>query len=144
MTNSDLLSVLLIALGLSADCFAVALSGSIARKRHSPRQIFLVASSFGFFQFLMPVLGWLTGQLVLNVIASYDHWLAFALLSCVGGKMLWEALQSKDDGRKTSDISKGFTLLLLSVATSIDALAVGFSFAFLNLNIVLSSLTIGI
>ena len=113
-------------------------------KHPSRIQVARVATSFGFFQFLMPVLGWLTGQLVVNAIASYDHWYAFPLLAFVGGKMLWESLHKTDDHEKSADISKGLTLLLLSVATSIDALAIGFSFAFLNLNIILSSLTIGI
>src|ERR1035437_7770575 len=143
MTYADLLSILLIALGVSADCFAVALSGSITMKHLSHAQVGRVSASFGFFQFLMPVVGWLTGQLLVKAIASYDHWIAFALLSFVGGKMLWESLHHKGDDHKPGDISKGLTLLFLSLATSIDALAVGFSFAFLKMNIWVSSITIG-
>ena len=144
MINADLLSILLIALGLSADCFAVALSGSITMKNLSLAQVGRVSSSFGFFQFLMPVVGWFAGQILVNAIASYDHWIAFALLAFVGGKMLWESLHHKENAHEHPDISRGFTLLFLSVATSIDALAVGFSFAFLKMNIMVSSITIGI
>jgi len=92
----------------------------------------------------MPVLGWLAGRTVVELIASYDHWLAFGLLALVGGRMIWESLRSKEGHREERDISKGLLLLTLSIATSIDALAVGLSFAFLKINIVLAGVTIGI
>ena len=144
MSGTDFLSILLIALGLSADCFAVALSASISQRTSSFWQVFRVALSFGIFQAMMPVLGWLAGRTVVDLIANYDHWLAFGLLAFVGGRMLWESLHDSDDKLRETDISKGLLLLTLSIATSIDALAVGLSFAFLETNIVLASSTIGI
>lgn len=142
--NGDFLSILLIAVGLSADCFAVALSGGIANRNHSLLQALRVSFSFGFFQSLMLVLGWLAGRTVVEFISSFDHWIAFALLAFVGGKMLWEAFHPEDDEEKEIDISRGFLLLTLSIATSIDSLAVGLSFAFLEVNIGLAIPVIGI
>lgn len=143
MLEIDFLSISLVAIGLSADCFAVALSGGISNRNHSWLQIFRVAFSFGLFQSLMPVLGWLAGRTVIDFIADYDHWVAFALLAVVSGRMLWEAFRSEDGQVKEADITRGFTLLTLSIATSIDALAVGLSFAFSKVNIALASSTIG-
>jgi putative Mn2+ efflux pump MntP len=143
VSNGNLLSILLIAIGLSADCFAVAIGGGIAQKNHSwPRRL-RVSLSFGLFQALMPVLGWLAGRTVVGVIADYDHWVAFALLAIVGGKMLWESFRPERSQDKERDITKGLLLIALSLATSIDALAVGLSFAFLKVNIGMASLTIG-
>ncbi|HEX9897100.1 MAG TPA: manganese efflux pump MntP family protein [Dehalococcoidales bacterium] len=139
----EFLSVFLIALGLSADCFAVALSASIANRNHSPLQVIKVSFSFGFFQALMPVIGWLAGKTIVDFIASFDHWVAFGLLVFVGGKMLWEAFHHEKD-EKPADISRGLLLLTLSIATSLDALAVGLAFAFEDVNIWLASPTIGI
>ena len=140
----EFLTVFLIALGLAADCFVVALGGSISRKNLSFPQMGRVSLSFGIFQAIMPVLGWLAGLTVVNLVAGYDHWVALALLSFVGGKMLWESFHSKDGQSENADITKGWLLLTLSVATSIDALAVGLTFAFVKVNILLASLTIGI
>ena len=144
MPNIDFLAVLLIAIGLSADCFAVALSSSISKRTLSFLQIIRVSFSFGAFQAIMPVLGWLAGRSIVDFIAGYDHWLAFALLALVGGRMVWESFRKKEHRSKITDVTKTVSLLLLSVATSIDALAVGLSFAFIKTNIVLASLTIGI
>ena len=144
MFSIDFLSILLIAIGLSADCFAVAMSASIARGTISLLQIFRVALFFGGFQALMPVLGWLAGRTIVGYIADYDHWLAFILLAIVGGRMIWESFHDKDVHRKKIDITRVFTLLILSVATSIDALAVGLTFAFLKTSIVIASSTIGV
>ena len=141
--NGNLLSIFLIAIGLSADCFAVALSGGISNKNHSwPRRL-RVSFSFGLFQALMPVLGWLAGRTVVEFIADYDHWVAFALLVIVSGRMLWESFRPERSQDKEVDITKGFLLITLSVATSIDALAVGLSFAFWEVNISMASLAIG-
>jgi putative Mn2+ efflux pump MntP len=92
----------------------------------------------------MPVLGWLAGRTVVDLISGYDHWLAFFLLAFIGSRMIWQSLSHKDVRRENTDITKGYLLLTLSVATSIDALAVGLSFAFLKVNIGLASGTIGI
>lgn len=136
-------AILIIAIGMSTDCFAVALSGSISLGSSSFIQVLRTALSFGFFQAMMPVLGWLAGRTVVGLISVYDHWLAFGLLLLVGSRMLWASRRSGEDGGVSSDITKGWLLLTLSVATSIDALAVGLSFAFMQVNIVLASATIG-
>ena len=91
----------------------------------------------------MPVLGWLAGRTIVGYVENYDHWVAFALLAFVGGRMLWESFHSEHDTKKT-DVTRGMPLLVLSIATSIDAMAVGLSFAFLEVNMVVASLTIGI
>ncbi len=88
----SLVSILLVAIGLSADCFAVALSGGITAVEGSSRRILRVAASFGLFQAIMPVLGWLAGKTVVDLISGYDHWIAFGLLAIVSGRMFWEAL----------------------------------------------------
>ena len=144
MTDGNFISILLIAIGLAADCFAVALSGGISNKNLSWPQWLRVAFSFGFFQAMMPVLGWLAGRTVVEYIEDYDHWIAFGLLVIIGGRMLWEAFRPEDEEANRNDISKGLVLITLSIATSIDALAVGLSFAFLEVNIGLASGTIGI
>ena len=143
MPTADFLSILLIAIGLSADCFTVAVGSSISNRTVSILSVLRVSLSFGFFQALMPVLGWLLGQTIAELIASYDHWLAFTLLSIVGSRMIWQSFSKKDDHTEKSDISKGFLLIILSVATSIDALAVGLTFAFIEINIIPASLIIG-
>ncbi len=140
----EFLSIFLIALGLAADCFAVALSGSISMRTLSFLQVFRTSLSFGIFQGLMPVLGWLAGRTVVELIAGYDHWLAFVLLALVGSRMTWKSFRSRDGRSENTDITKGFLLLTLSVATSIDALAVGLSFAFLKINIALAGSTIAV
>lgn len=137
-------SVLLIALGLSADCFAVALGGSIAMRSLSRLQVLRAAIAFGFFQALMPALGWLIGQTVVDLIADYDHWVAFGLLAIVGGHMLWESFRHHGGRAGRTDITKGLPLLVLSLATSIDALAVGLTFPFIEVNVAVASPTIGV
>jgi putative Mn2+ efflux pump MntP len=139
----DVLSIILIALALSADCFAVALSGSIYIKTPSLAPVLRTAATFGTFQAIMPALGWLAGRTVVDLISSYDHWIAFVLLALVGGRMIWESFHQRS-GTKQIDISQGILLVTLAVATSIDALAVGLTFAFLKVNIVIACLIIGI
>ena len=143
MINGDFLSVFLIAIGLSADCFAVALSAGISHINHRWSRILRVSFSFGLFQALMPVIGWLAGRTVVEIIADYDHWVAFVLLAVVSGRMFWEAFHPERSEGKEVDVTRGFMLLTLSIATSIDSLAVGLSFAFLNVNIALASPIIG-
>ncbi len=144
MNNTDFLSIFLIAIGLSADCFAVALSASITAKNPNRLQVLRMAAMFGLFQALMPVLGWLAGQTVVKFIASYDHFVAFALLAIVGGRMIWESFHHKSEHERPTDVTKGWMLLTLAVATSIDALAVGLSLAFIEVNIALASIVIGV
>lgn len=144
MSSTGFASILIIALGLSADCFAVALSYSISRRRFSFRQFLRFPLAFGIFQALMVVLGWLVGRTVIEFISAYDHWLAFGLLIIIGGRMVWESFHEKGKGKTEKDISGWFTLFALSIATSIDALAVGLSFAFLRVDITIASATIGV
>ncbi len=134
------IEILLLALALSMDAFSVALMAGL-KGCSSLRQTLRLAGAFGFFQFAMPLAGWLLAGQAQNFIAAFDHWVAFGLLTLVGGKMLWDA---KDLKENDSDPTLGGTLLILAIATSIDALAVGVSFAALNVNIFTASLIIGI
>jgi len=146
MTVAELLSILFIAVSLSADCFAVALGGGVSLKNLRTIQIWRTALAFGIAQIIMPVIGWAVGRTVIDLISGYDHWVAFGLLAIVGGRMLWEAFHEKPGGERLkegADFTRGFLLFTMSVATSIDALAVGLSFAFLKTDIVYSSLIIG-
>lgn len=140
----DLPSIVLIAIGLSADCFAVALGFSISTKRITVSRTLRVCFAFGCAQAIMPVLGWLGGRTIIDLISDYDHWVAFGLLFFIGARMIWESFRSKEGEHQKRDISKGLPLLTLAVATSIDALAVGLSFAFLSVNIAVAALTIGV
>jgi putative Mn2+ efflux pump MntP len=144
MSLSEYFSILLIALGLSADCFAVALGGSISLRRIRYIQIFRTALAFGIAQTVMPLIGWAAGRTVTDFISGFDHWVAFGLLLIVGFRMLWEAFHEKDERAEGTDISRGWLLFTLAVATSIDSLAVGLSFAFLNINILWASSIIGV
>lgn len=134
-----------IAVALAMDAFAVALATGICLGRARPVQTLRMAAAFGLFQGLMPVAGWVLGLTVRQYIETYDHWTAFAMLALVGGKMLWEGLSGNadDPGCEPKDPTRGGQLLLLAVATSIDALAVGLSFAVLGEPIALPALVIG-
>ncbi len=140
----EFLSILLIALGLSADCFAVALSGSIAMKTVTRLKVLRISFAFGLFQFIMALLGWLAGRTIVELVSAYDHWVAFALLVIVGGRMIWESRRKEEEHTRSTDITRGIVLLTLSVATSIDSLAVGLSLAFIKIDIVIAGSIIGI
>jgi manganese efflux pump family protein len=144
LNNLDFVSVLIIALGLSADCFAVAFGGSCSAKKITTVQVLRISFFFGAFQAIMPTLGWLLGRTFVDLIGPYDHWLVFGLLAFVGGRMVWEFFHDKEESEKEVDITRGVRLLILSFATSIDALAAGLSFALLEVNIVLAVVTIGV
>jgi putative Mn2+ efflux pump MntP len=126
------------------DAFAVAIVAGLTLKRLTGRHVFRLAFHFGLFQALMPVLGWLAGRAVYQYIAAVDHWIAFALLAFVGGRMSWGACQGGGDDRDERDPTSGWNLVILSVATSIDALAVGLSLAMIGSPIVVPSLVIGV
>lgn len=121
--------ILLISIGLAMDCFAVSFSVGAGRNRPVLHYIFLMAFSFGFFQAFMPVIGWLGGEAVVAYIEQFGPWIACAVLGFIGGKMIFDAIHPQGEIPSASDVTKAGTLLLLSVATSIDALAVGFSFS---------------
>jgi putative Mn2+ efflux pump MntP len=143
MSATGIISILLIALSLSADCFAVALGGAVSMKKLRRVQILRTAGAFGLAQAVMPLIGFGLGRAVVRFIGSYDHWVVFGLLLIIGGRMLWEAFHEKDEG-EGADITRGWLLLSMTLATSIDSLAVGLSFAFLEINIGFSVVTIGI
>ena len=132
------------ALGLAMDAFAVALATSATLGSVSRRQVFRFAFHFGLFQALMPTLGWLVGRIVDPYICDWDHWVAFALLAVVGGKAIHGAIWGDEDGPAKSDPTRGWTLVALSVATSIDAFAIGLSFAMLRISIWYPALVIGL
>ncbi len=138
--------ILLIALGLSMDAFAVALaSGATMKRLHLPRAL-KMGLFFGGFQAVMPVLGWAAGLSMKNFISGWDHWLAFGLLLAVGGKMIYEAFEIKGEEEcsdKTCPFDTG-TLTILALATSIDALAVGLTFSLLQVSIAGPVLVIGL
>lgn len=136
-------TLLLVALGLSADAFAVALGKGLSLRRLRASQAWAIALTFGGFQGLMPVVGWLLGASLADRIKAVDHWIAFGLLAAIGAKMLWEALHGDDDVEPATGL-KVRELLVLGVATSIDALAVGVSLAFLEAHVGLAALTIGV
>ena len=137
------LNILGIAVGLSMDAFAVAVAAGMVLGTVTYRHVFRLAWHFGLFQFLMPILGWWLGSTVSNYVAAYDHWLAAALLLLLGGKMLRDAV-SGDKRDNRANPTKGWMLVTLSIATSIDALAVGLSMAFLRIEILLPSVVIGV
>ena len=143
MLETGILSILFIALSLSADCFAVALSGAISIKNLRRVQILRTGGAFGFAQAVMPLTGFLLGRAVVKFISGYDHWVVFGLLFIIGGRMLWEAFHEKEEGQG-ADITRGWLLISMAFATSIDSLAVGLSFAFMEINIVSSVLIIGV
>jgi len=139
--------VLFLALGLSMDAFAVSVASGATMKRLHLSNALKMGLFFGAFQAIMPVIGWLAGLGMKNFIAGVDHWIAFFLLAAVGGKMLYEALQLKEEedcGDKKSCPFDTGTLTVLAIATSIDALAVGITFSLLSVSIVAPVLLIGL
>lgn len=129
-----IIEVLLIAVGLSMDSFAVSLSGGVVMRTFPWQKAFKIAFFFGFFQGVMPLLGWFTGNEFRHYIEDYDHWIAFAVLAFLGLKMIWEPLTRQSEASCNFDPSRTRTLVGLSLATSIDALAVGLSFALLKVS----------
>jgi len=138
------LTLLGIALGLAMDAFAVAIGAGLQLCEVSRRQAFRLAWHFGLFQAFMPIIGWLAGRTLVQYIAPVDHWIAFGLLALIGGKMIYEAFQEEDQEAEACDPTKGWRLVMLSVATSIDALAVGLSLALLGVSIWYPAIVIGI
>lgn len=145
------LTVFLLAVALSLDAFTVAVAAGCALRQVPARQYVRVGGTFGFFQFAMPVLGWMLGQSVHQYIAAWDHWIAFALLAWVGGNMLygvWKDFRSAEGPGESAcregDPVSWRNLVILGVATSIDALAVGLTFAMTDTPVLWPSLVIGI
>jgi len=136
-----------IAVALAMDAFAVSLATGICLRTARTAQTLRMATAFGGFQALMPVAGWALGLAVRERVAAYDHWIALLLLWLVGGKMIWEGVKNKgpeNERRDLKDPTRAGQLLLLALATSIDAMAVGFSFSVLNEPIWAASALIGV
>jgi putative Mn2+ efflux pump MntP len=140
----DLIVLLGIAVGLATDAFAVAIVVSVGLGGASRRQVFRLGWHFGLFQGLMPVIGWAAGSSLRPVVGRWDHWLAFVLLGVIGGRMVLEAARGAARPSAQPDPTRGWSLVGLSVATSIDAFAVGLSFAALGVRVWLPALVIGL
>ena len=141
-SSSYWLNVVGIAVGLAMDAFAVSIAAGLTLGKVTLRPAFRLAWHFGLFQFMMPILGWAAGSYVSTYVSAYDHWLAFGLLVFVGGKMFFDTFAHHD--KPKANPTKGWMLVILSVATSIDALAVGLSMAFLGVPVLLPSIVIGL
>ena len=126
------------------DAFAVALGTGVILPQLTGRHLFRFGWHFGLFQAMMPIIGWVAGRSARHYIEAYDHWIAFVLLGFVGGKMLWEALHGNHEDDERGDPTRGMTMVMLSIATSIDALAVGLTLAMLGVEIWTPALVIGL
>lgn len=138
----DALTIAGIAFGLAMDAFAVSVASGVSLKSGKAYNAFKMALFFGVFQMAMPILGWLGGMGLKRYIAGLDHFIAFGLLSFVGARMIYESINKGADSKKLDPFGIN-VLLVLAVATSIDALAIGVSFAFLNIPIITPVLAIG-
>ena len=139
----DILIIVGVALGLSMDAFAVSVANGIMISEIKLRHSLRIAFFFGSFQALMPVIGWAAGMSLQCYIQKYDHWIAFAMLCAIGIKMIWESRRNHNQEKRKSCLHFP-TLILMSFATSIDALAVGVSFAVLDISIIQPIIIIGI
>jgi putative Mn2+ efflux pump MntP len=142
MQPMDLVTIVLIAVGLAMDAFAVSIAKGIVIKRKRRNSALLLASFFGGFQMLMPVIGYFAAIGFRGIISGVDHWVAFSLLSVIGLKMIYDSTR-KEDGKQEASL-KLYSAAILALATSIDALMVGLSFAFLQTSIAEPILAIGV
>ncbi len=141
--NLSWIALLGLSVGLAMDAFAVAVAAGLTVESVTPRHVFRLGFHFGLFQFMMPIVGWLAGGRIAGHLGTYGSWLAFLLLGYVGGKMLWDARAEKK-AQHAGDPTRGVTLLTLSLATSIDALAVGMTMALIGVSVWLPSVVIGL
>lgn len=139
----DIITIMFIAVGLSMDAFAVSITCGISMVKLKIRSALRISLAFGGFQAIMPVIGYLAGLSIRSLMESVDHWIAFALLAFIGFKMIYESVYMDGDGKKVN-ADDALTLLGLSIATSIDALAVGISLSFLKVNIFSPAIIIGV
>jgi putative Mn2+ efflux pump MntP len=137
------LEVLVIAFALALDAFAVSFAASSAGFTKDRRAVFRLSFHFGLFQFLMPIVGYALGMTIEPIIEAFDHWIAFLLLAIVGIRMIRASLHPEAETQQ-NDPSRGFTLVMLAIATSIDALAVGLSMAVLNMQVWYPAVVIGL
>lgn len=138
----EILTLFLIALGLSLDSFAVSIASGCIKQKISFFSAMRIAFSLAFFQGLLPVGGWFLGKTVINYVVHFDHWIAFGILLFIGLKMVIESIRNRDE-QKCFDPQKFWVLISISVATSIDALVVGFGFGLIDVNIILAMIIIG-
>ncbi len=138
----DLLTIFLIAVGLSLDAFAVSIAAGAVMKYFRSGDALKMAFFFGAFQLVMPVVGWLSGVTLKNLISGVDHWVAFGLLFLIGCKMIYESFEINRAEKEKPGVNT-MVLLGLALATSIDALAIGLSLSFLNVAIVMPAVIIG-
>lgn len=138
----SLIELLFISIGLAMDCFAVSFSSSAGVKKLPQRTIWIMALLFGLFQGGMTFIGWFGGEIVVQHLNRIDHWIAFGLLSYIGGKMIYDGTHPEKENTGFQQLT-WCTLLILSIATSIDALAAGFSFSVIDVNILHASTLIG-
>ena len=129
-----LLEIIIIAIGLSMDAFAVSITLGLSVEKPKIREVLIPGIYFGFFQALMPLVGYFAGKNFAHTIQGFDHWIAFVLLGFIGGKMMMESF-SKEEKRTKERPFRCIPMLLLAIATSIDALAVGITFSFFEVNI---------
>jgi putative Mn2+ efflux pump MntP len=135
--------IIVIAVGLAMDAAAVSLAAAASGFAKDGRAIFRLAFHFGLFQFIMPVFGWFLGIGFVSYLKAFDHWIAFGLLLFVGGRMVLSGAGGLEPAHK-KDPSRGMTMVMLSIATSIDALAIGLSLAMMGVNIWYPAVIIGI
>ncbi len=140
----DLISLIFTGIGLAMDCFAVSLGIGAGNMARSVRPIFRLSFHFGLFQGLMTLIGWLVGTTVAQFIANIDHWIVLVLLGWVGTRMIIEGFKPEGAELHRTDPSRGGTLVMLAIATSLDAMAVGLSLAIVKVNIYYASLMIGV
>ena len=140
----NLYTIIALAFGLAMDAFAVSISAGLVLPRLSFRAVFRLSWHFGLFQFMMPVCGWLAGISVQNWVTAYDKWIAFALLGFIGGKMIYESLDRESAQKSRDDPTRGLKMIMLSVATSIDAFAAGLTMAMLKVEVWFPSVIIGL
>ncbi len=140
----DYTTVIIIAVALAMDAFSVCISAGICIPKPNTGHYLRLAGTFGLFQFMMPIIGYFAGAWLEQWIENYDHWVAFAMLAFIGVKMISESLQPEEEGCEPRDPSRGGRLVLLAIATSIDALAVGLSIGVLRKPIFFPSIIIGV
>ncbi len=139
----DMLAIILIAIGLAMDSFAASITSGVTIKDLKLNNALKIAIFFGGFQALMPLVGWFAGIGARDFISGIDHWIAFGLLTIIGSKMIYESFKVRSEKKRIDPLSI-HVLLILAIATSIDALAVGISFAFLGIAIVTPAIIIGV
>ena len=140
----SVVEIIAVAIALAMDAFAVSVAAGVTLRRVSGRQTFRLAWHFGLFQALMPIIGWAAGLTIQTYIEAFDHWIAFALLAIIGGRMVLAGIRDEEEQLGKGEPTRGWTMVMLSVATSIDALAVGLSLAMLRVSVWIPALVIGL